>query len=201
MNGCTRRTSQCSPFASFYRKGTTEHACSSNRELAKKRDEAQQKEIEKVARGDWRHKKRHQIGDLSDSDFSDEEFGNKRAARNAKAKKRKLAGDGKDQMDEIANNPETQAFAQSYKETTVVEGKGEDYSFLQADEEDGSSDDEDERDARRMRERMDMYERQEQISRAVRQQERAKRGLEPDMDEYEEVSRFLLWRVPFMSRR
>lgn len=75
-----------------------------SRELAKLRDERNQKELERIARGDWRHKKRGGMGDLSDSDFDDEEFGNNKAARQAKAKKRKLQG--KDQMDDLgASDP------------------------------------------------------------------------------------------------
>lgn len=87
-----------------------------------------------------------------------------------------------------ANNPETQAFAESYRETTLVEGKGEDYDFLQnMDEDDGADSEEEHISHRRIKEKIQAYDRQEQIRLMIRREEAERSGREMDIDE-DEVS-------------
>lgn len=104
-------------------------------------------------------------------------------------------------MSWAANNPETHAFAESYRETTTVEGRGEDYGFLQdADSADDDDDEDEDPGHRRIKERMDAVDRQAYIVREIKRRKKAQAN--EDWDEYEEVSLsvYFLHYVPMLRQ-
>lgn len=91
-------------------------------------DAADEKIARDAAEGKMRIKRRNRLLDFEDEE-SDEEDDDARRRRQRMAKKRKIDGDS---LDQLANNPETQAFVQAYR--AEMEDDNEEFAHLDRDE-------------------------------------------------------------------